>query len=192
MRHVSEEQLALYVDGEGWDRRSEIEEHLCDCADCRVSLAELQESRAMLLSSFQEPADEDLRDVRLRVVRRLEGRKRAARIRIWGSVMAAAAAIVLAVLLIPRQQRSMPVNQSSPRLTIASLQVPYRPVIRLSVPHIAKYEERVPAKHRHTPTPGLRSVTLLAEGDGRRMLRMTTADPDVVILWQLNERMQGQ
>ena len=190
MRHVSEEQLALYVDGEFWDGRSAVEEHLRGCANCQGLLAELQESRATLLGSFREPAGEELRDVRLRVVRRLEGRKQAARIWVWGSVMAAVA-IVLAVLLFPRQPRSVPVTQS-PRLATASLQVPYRPVVWLSMPDIPKYEGRISAKHQHNPAPGLRSVTLLAEGDGRRVLRMTTTDPDVVILWQLNERIQGQ
>lgn len=69
----------------------------------------------------------------------------------------------------------------------AHLRVPYRPIAEVSLPNLKR--EMAPTRRVSQPEPaGIRSINLLAQQDGPRILRMKTADPNVVILWQLDER----
>ena len=188
MSHISDEQLALYVGG---DLKEEdfrnVEKHLQRCAECRVSYAEFQDSAAALRVGFGEPAAEDLRGVRQVVVQRLRKRKGVARQ--WALVAATAAAAIVAVVLLFHGKQPPRVTTNSLAITTAYLRIPYQPLVEPSIPNLAVSLEHARIT-RHHPAPGLRNVTLLAERDGPPILKMTTSDPDVVILWQLDERTQ--
>lgn len=185
MTHISDEQLALYAGGDlTREETGAVEEHLRDCAECQALLADLRDSRAVLLECLREPAADELRSVRHRVVQRLQ--KQAGGRWIW--VTAAAAIIVAGLFLNWKQPRRA---RHSNTVATAYLRVPYRPKVQMSIPNLTANVEPVRAR-RHHPAPGLRTVALLAERDGPPILKMTTSDPDVVILWQLNERTQRQ
>ena len=186
MTHIPEEQLALYVGGdlEGSDFRT-AEEHLRECVECRVSLSEFQSSATALQIGLSEPTADDLRAVRQVLVRRLGQRKQAAGR--WAWVMATAAAATIATVVLFNWKQSPLPTANSLATSTAFLRVPYQPLFEPSIPNLRVAVEPVRARP-HRPAPGLRTVTLLAEGDGPPILRMTTSDPNVVILWQLDER----
>lgn len=186
MNHISEEQLALYAGGDlARSEADAVAQHLRSCACCETRLAEFRESGAVLESAFGEPSEEDLFEVRERVVNRLHKRKQAVHLWRW-STAAAAAAIVTAVLLFHPKQPQQETPNPAP-VTTAYLQVHYEPLAQISMPNLNTQFRPARSRHSH-PAPGLRSVTLIAERDGPPILKMTTSDPNVVIFWQLNER----
>ena len=189
MSHVSEERLALYAGSDmARDEAGAVEEHLRSCTGCRASLAEFQNDRAVLLSGLGEPKAHELVDVRRRVLLQLEEQRRGTGNWMWATAVAVAA-ILVALLLFPWQQ-SRRVIQPDLAATY-HLQAPYRQITRPSIPNLAP---NVGSKrdNRNEPAPGLRTVSLLSERDGPQILKMTTSDPEVVILWQLNGRTQRQ
>lgn len=185
MKHISEEQLALHAGGDLLREETEaVEKHLQTCAECRALLGQFQYSAAMLQVGFGKPAADDLQTVRDSVVQRLRKRKEAATHWAWAAG-AAAAAIVAAVVLSHGKQPPR-TTVTSRQMTTAYLQIQYRPLVELSMPNLAGNLEHVRTR-QHPLRPGLRNVTLLAERDGPPILKMTTSDPEVVILWQLKE-----
>jgi hypothetical protein len=186
MSHVSEERLALYAGSDmSRDEAGAVEGHLRSCARCRASLAEFRDDRAALLSTLREPAADELLDVRRRVLQRLEGQKGRRKQWIWAT--AAVAVVVIAFLLFPWQQSRRVVYPET--ATTYHLWAPYRQIARPSIPNLAANVESRRG-NRNDPAPGLRTVSLLSERDGPQILKMTTSDPEVVILWQLNGRTQ--
>ena len=189
MSHVSEERLALYAGSDlSRDEARGVEEHLRSCAACRASLAEFQHDRAVLLSNLREPAAEELIDVRRRVLSQLEKERRATGNWIWAAA-AAVAAIVVAFFLFPWQQSRRVVHRA-PAIT-SYLRAPYRQIARPTIPNLAATVEPRRASRKEL-APGLRTVSLLSERDGPPILKITTSDPEVVILWQVNGRTQRQ
>lgn len=188
MTHIPEEQLALYAgrDLEEEDFRA-VGEHLQRCAECRALFEQFQYSAAMLQLGSGEPAADDLRAVREGVIQQLRTRNETARHWVWAAG-AAAAAIVVAVLLLHGKQPPR-TAMTARATTMAYLQAGYQPLVELSIPNLAVSTEHARTRQHHA-APGLRTVTLLAERDGPPILRMTTSDPNVVILWQLDERTQ--
>jgi anti-sigma factor RsiW len=187
MNHLSEERLALHAGSDlAWDQTGAVEEHLRNCAECRASLAQFRNDRAVLLDSLREPAADELLDVRRRVLQRLEGQRPPRRDWIWGT--AAVAAIVVAMMLFPSHSSRRKITADP--ATASYLRVPYHQVVQPSLPNIpADVDSRRASRHRLEP--GLRSVALLSQRDGPPILKMTTSDPEVVILWQLTERTRG-
>jgi anti-sigma factor RsiW len=189
MSHVSEERLALYAGSDlSRDEARGVEQHLRSCAECRASLAEYQHDRAVLLSSLTEPAANELGDVRRCLLLQLEEQSRATGNWMWAAAVAVAA-IVVAMFLFPWQQSRRAVHPD-PAIT-SYLCAPYRQIARPTIPNLATVvaSRRV---SRNELTPGLRTVSLLSERDRPPILKMTTSDPEVVILWQLNGRTQRQ
>ena len=189
MSHVSEERLALYAGSDlSRDEAGGVEEHLRSCAECRASLAEFRHDRAVLLSSLREPAAGELADVRRRLLLQLEEQRRATGNWMW-TAAAAVAAVVIVLFFFPWQQ-SRKVFHPDPAIT-SYLRAPYRQIARPTIPNLAATVEPRGASRKEL-APGLRTVSLLSDRDGPPILKMTTSDPEVVILWQVNGRPHRQ
>jgi anti-sigma factor RsiW len=94
-QHVPEERLALYVSGDL--NAAEIREHLQSCEHCRTLATELERTCSLLASVANEPAAEDLAEVRGRVLSRLKPRRPP--VWAWSAAAALAAGVALACFL---------------------------------------------------------------------------------------------
>jgi hypothetical protein len=175
--HIREERLALCASGD----LSDIEQHLSGCAVCQQVLAEFEQTRELLANSRCEPAEEDLQEVRTRVMSRLEKQARTEHRLRWSAGVAAAAAIFALCLF--------HLNPSQPT-TVSLPSAPRRPMPP-ATEQIARSAPDAKRKTIHVhcvETPGLRSVALIARADGTSLIKMTTTDPNVVILLPSEER----
>ncbi len=135
-----------------------------------------QRVRQRLLEAMGEPSDEDLRAVREAVKSRIAGERiRGRRWWIWNAVAAAACAVaVLSVVdlrVSHRESKPVAVRQ----LELNAPVVASRELADLAVPH------RAPVR-RERLSAGIRSVVWTTADDGSSELKLTTADPNVVIL----------
>lgn len=189
MSHVSHERLALYAGGDvSRNDAGPVEEHLRSCAECRALLAEFQGDREVLRSSLREPAADELVDVRRRVLLQLREQRSATGKWMWATAVGVAA-IIIAFFLFPGQQSRRVVHPDP--ATTSYLRAPYRPIARPDIPNLA-VAVGSRRRSRSELIPGLRTVSLLSEGGDPPILKMTTSDPEVVILWQLNGRTHRQ
>ncbi len=179
---VSEEQLALYASSDLNPQESAaVSEHLVHCAPCRQTLADLQVSLQLFAEIPVAPDCEDLRSLRSGVMQRLRKNRRQSRFVQAAAIAASAGLVIIAPLLLrdKARDRRTPVIanlQSLAPSPIPSLDsrdlVPVRPV-----------HHRLRKRHSMA---GLRAVALNIRPDGRSELRMATADPNVVILLEMN------
>lgn len=172
--HISDGRLALYAGGDlpSCDVTT-VARHLRDCARCRAALTAFEETRNLLIALHGEPETRHVYEVHQRVTSRLHavsGRKR------WAWALAAAAVVALAIFGL----RERPKTTDSMNV-VAQLPSPPAPapVIR-SVPAVYRIEHRRKA--------GLRSVALITRADQPTLIRIRTADPNVVILWESNTK----
>jgi predicted anti-sigma-YlaC factor YlaD len=167
--HPREEALALYSTGdlESNQLRS-VTEHLADCELCRNCVAQFEQIEGLLARVTAEPPAKELQEVRQRVMAALHKNRRR---RLYFEWAAAAAAIAVTALLLPHKH-SVPVKPH----TVAVANVP--------APRAVQAQE-VPVV-RHTPrrrrSAGLRSIALITRPGEAPSIKITTADPSVVIL----------
>lgn len=178
--HPSEEQLALYA-GDDLDARSaaQVREHVGNCEMCRGSLAAFAGLQSILVELLPEPADRELQLLREQVALRIARDHRANRhVLRWASL--AAAAVAIAFVLVIDRKRPVPAPLPEP-ITLRSAPLPafQMPAIAYTPP--ARRPRIKPAE------AGLRAVTWTTRPDGSAQLRLTTADPNVVILFALSE-----
>ncbi|MBV9036484.1 MAG: hypothetical protein JO182_18490 [Acidobacteriaceae bacterium] len=186
IEHVREEQLALYAWGDLPPQESSaVTTHLADCDQCQKVLAELHQARNFVTTSLQNPGEGEVSEVRRRLTTKLQPQRSVERhLAWWGAGVAAA----LALLILPRnfEKRSVVVQQAAP--TIATFVLPEMlypgPAIKLPITPVSAPHQR----HLRSQEAGIRTVTLIAQADQEPIIKMTTADPNVVILWQSNNR----
>jgi len=179
--HVCEEILALYVRGDlpedEWQR---VAQHSDECQECQKILADLSLSCELLTNSLKEPTLAELAALRSAVMGKIP--VGATDSRGWVRMFAAAAGIVLLCLatLIWRGEREelLPVARL-PRPGPPAVMPPPEPPIVAPRTHVA----RVP---RQRIEPGMRA-TLITRAGQPDYLKMNTSDPNVVILWQVQE-----
>lgn len=180
MEHIREEQLALYSTGDlAPGSEVAVTAHVQDCEMCRSAVSGFRETQSFLASALIDPAAGELVEVRERVNVRL--RERRAWHRRWAWPVGAAAALALILAGIERRPAVLP----KPVVPVAQLASPEMP--RLQIPRLVLHTPRV--RHRDA---GLRSVDLVARADQPALIKMTTADPNVVILWQSNEGVKNE
>jgi anti-sigma factor RsiW len=175
--HVREELLALYLRGdlpEADHRR--VARHAGNCPECQETLADFSRSYELLTSGFEEPEQADLMAVRSAVMREIAKRKVGPGRWIWAS--ATAAVVMVVVLLAWHSER-----QDLP--AVAQLPQPRPPAVVL--PSQAPPRVHVTRAARKHIEAGMRAATLLTEAGQPAILKMNTSDPNVVILWQLQE-----
>ena len=109
---IDEELLALSVSGDlDAEQSAFVSTHLKACGVCRIVASELEFSRQLLINALEEPAEEDLRSVRVAVNRRMAPRSPR---RLALAVPAIAAGF--AVLLVPdllRRDTNEPIHSVS-------------------------------------------------------------------------------
>lgn len=172
MTHLTPETLALH-----WSRdlpsaeSATVSRHLDICPECRRSFAELEISQQLLHSAWLEPSAADLADLRQRVLANLHRPSPK-----W-PFAAFAAAAAASVLFLARLYTPLP-PPPLPRLPIA-WNAPALTPMRVSSPRALNVVARKP---RPAPKPGIRSASFIAQADAPPILKLTTADPDVIIL----------
>ena len=176
--HTSEEQLSLYAAGDlDAVTSAKIAAHVSGCESCRAQVDQFRDTLRLIASSFPEPSAEDLSTFRAGLLEQLHRPKQ--RRASWTWALAAATAVLALVLLLPRNERRPAAHVASESLALAPLP---QPVVQLATPGVQ------PAVSRHTrrpqPEAGIRSVALVTRPNQPALIRMTTADPNVVILWQ--------
>ncbi|HEY7306965.1 MAG TPA: hypothetical protein VH601_22755 [Bryobacteraceae bacterium] len=178
--HIREEQIALYAAGDlAAHEAIAVSAHIQDCELCRAALAGFQETQSFVFSSLIDPSADELSEVREGIRMKL----RQHRGWIWWAAAAAAA-----VALIFTAVENKPTTVPKPAPPVARLVPPEFP--HLEAPRVrTAISHRAPPRHRDA---GIRSVDLIARADQPVMIKMTTPDPNVVILWQSNEKVNNE
>jgi hypothetical protein len=177
-QHIHEDQLALYATGDlapGIEDR--VAAHVHGCESCQATVAGFRDAQSLVLSTLIDPGADELAEVRERVSASL-GERRVGRW--WWAWPAVGAAAIITLIVAGIGHR--PVVSPEPAGPVAQLTPPELP--QLETPHLQKAVLRRPrVRHREA---GIRSVDLIARADQPMLIKMTTADPNVVILWQSN------
>jgi hypothetical protein len=180
---IREELLALSLSGDlEADQRAAVSAHVKECDICRNVMAELQLSQQRLTNTFAEPAEEDLRSVRIAIKGRVAphfGR------RLWFSV--AALAVGLAIFLSPVLFRRNTEDRVHRVATAQRNDILPEPRLEQKIPNLKSPEQVHRRVHRAVTEAGLRNVMLTTNASGKSELRMVTADPDVLILMQMDD-----
>ncbi len=180
---IDEKLLALSLSGDlDGEQSTSMATHIKECETCRNVLAELQFSKHLLADSFEEPAEEDLRSVRIGIIDQLASD---ARRRVWPSVAAIAAGVTIlftAVLFRRNPDEHIHVAGTAQRsdIVVGARMLQTMP----SVKPVRQVHRRV---HRPVAPAGLKSVVLTSNGSGKPELRMVTADADVFIILQMDD-----
>ena len=182
--HPGAEILALWAGGDiDGNIASELGLHVESCAECLRNVDEIKRTREILAGHFAEPSEAELQQLRRELTRRLDQRRRGRRS--YWSLASAAAVIVIATM--PLTHRTTPI----PPVAEQTIQLPvFPPSVHLAL--ILPEEKEItsaPARRAHPEhAAGLRAVNLVPGANGSTELRLTTADPNVVILLAQTER----
>jgi anti-sigma factor RsiW len=180
--HPDPKALALWAGGET-DAAEELGSHLQQCAECRGTVEEFERTRELLLGALAEPSEFDLQLVRRGVARHLDVRQRGLRWS-WSLCGALAALVVVCIFSRHREQPTLAVAQPAVQLPI--LRKPMH--LALSLPEVKRVTRPPVRRSNDGAEAGLRAVNLVPRADGSTELRLTTADPNVVILLPVVER----
>lgn len=186
MEHIGEEQLALYATGDLAPKEtSAVAAHVQDCETCREAVAGFRETQGFVVSALVDPAVEELVAVRERVSARLQQTGGRHWRWAWPALGAAAAAALVTTFITVEQKPAVMPKPAPPVAPLALPEVPHLKIPRLqtAVLHVGH------VRHREA---GIRSVDLIARADQPALIKMTTADPNVVILWQSNGGVKGE
>ncbi|HEY3455711.1 MAG TPA: hypothetical protein VGK64_13985 [Bryobacteraceae bacterium] len=179
--HVSEEILALYVRGDlpEHDSRS-VARHVDECQDCKQVIADISFSYEIFTNSLNDPTAAELATLRSAVMGKL--RADAAESRSWVWLFAAAASVLLclAALIWRGERQELPPMARLPRPGPPAVMPPPEPPIATPRTHVTQ----APRKRIE---PGMCAATLITKAGQPAYLKMSTSDPNVVILWQLEE-----
>jgi hypothetical protein len=185
--HIREEQLALYAGGDLPHRESSaVAAHVQDCPECHQALAEFYDTQNFLTGALQNPTAGELSEVRKRLLKELPPRWTSQRR--WTPWMIGAAAAILAMLFLSHglEHKAAIGRKEQPIVVLPHVteKLVSRPAA--GTPHLLRAASR---KKRLRPREaGIRTVSLIARADQAPTIKMTTVDPNVVILWQTNER----
>ena len=143
----------------------ELTAHLAGCEHCRAFARELEEDRAAL-ASLAPPATA-LHEVRVRVMSELHARRRRMAYLWWAAAAACLAALSFGLLLRPRAPENLAVAIAVPKAPQAAL-APVRLAPR-------PYRTRTRAAlARSAPEP--------------IVIKMLTDDPNIVIIWLVDQK----
>lgn len=173
--HVQENQLALYSTGDLDSSQVKYQEqHIAHCPACRERLAEFEHLQAIFLSLRAEPPPSDVREVRTRVMQAIQNESKPHRILKW----APAAAAAIAVILLFRGNQS-PATKNPVRPPVVAVE--HAPEAA-SWPSAPVHAVRAARRIHHRPAAGLRSIALLTAANHEPIMKITTSDPNVIIL----------
>lgn len=172
MYHVSESQLALYSTGDLESMELElVARHLADCTECRERSAEFKNLQGVFSNLQIEPTSDDLRQMRVQTMQAIRTNQRHSGLWRW----APAAAAVVAIVLLFRGNHT-PVPENHPvRPKFVAVQRSLQPEAPVHVIPVVR------PIHRRPPA-GLKSIALLTTADHEPTIKITTFDPNVIIL----------
>ena len=187
MTHLNKSELALYAGGDlEPEQRIAAERHLSQCLECSRSLEDFESSRTWFCSLATEPDNATLSAVHASVIARVSRQpKFTVANRTWAAALAALLTIgVFSLWNVGRRDNRAP----QPERTTAVL-VPKQPAVPspeprsklVSVTQALRHARRVPAS-----TSGMRSISVIEATTESPVLKLKTADPNVVILWVVN------
>jgi hypothetical protein len=203
--HLEPEILALYAGGDlaETDARA-VAEHVAECQACGRELAEIRRSVAEFQgwASDHGPAVEEIQALHAAVMARLPRAQRG-----WVPAWAAAAAAVVICASValwapwrtPQDYPQTPavVDGAKSHGDIAALTIqpktlinPSRNVSGRELGNRDQGSEKITAavrKSNRSAKPGSRSVSLTHDADGEPVLEIATANPNVLILWYVDE-----
>jgi len=180
--HPKEKDLALYAGNDLPDTEAVlVRRHLAECAGCESLAEEFAAAGEWLASCKSEPLARELRSVRENVMRRMAPRRAGFRWWQWLPVPLACAAAALYWAGGDRTT-GRPLEQSADQRVHIALATP-KPAA--PVPAQARMTRR---KRRAETVPGVRAVALITPPGRAAVIRLTTADPNVVILLEADER----
>ncbi len=182
--HPDPQTLALWAGADlKPDAAAEVELHSEDCAECRRTVHEIEKAQQLLRSAFEEPSETDLARVRRGIAWGLETRRRTARW-CWSFATLAASLVLLFLGLMHRKALLPTPQESTVRLPLVAVRIQ----LALEIPEL-KQMERGRRPHPHIgPTAGLRAVNFVPSANGSVQIKLTTADPNVIILLPSAER----
>jgi anti-sigma factor ChrR (cupin superfamily) len=173
--HADENQLALYSTGDLDSSQLEyLEQHVAYCPACRGRLAEFEHIQTIFLSLRSEPSPHDVCDVRTRVMQAIQNRPKPHRILQWAP---AAAAVIAAILLFLGNQEPVAKKRVQPPFAVVR-QAPKA----ASWPSAPVRAVRAVRRIHNRPAAGLKSIALLTAADRAPTAKITTSDPNVIIL----------
>jgi anti-sigma factor RsiW len=190
VEHVREEQLALYARGDlpSWESKA-VTTHLQGCSQCQKALTEFYEIQNFVTRSLQDPGTSELSKVRIALAASLRPQQDGGRHWAWWGAGVAAA---LALFVLPRSFEHQPIVMERAKPITAASALPQSiipgPAIQIPLAPVAASRPR----HVRSQKAGIRAVTLITQADQEPVIKMTTADPNVVILWQLNQRTEQE
>jgi len=188
--HVRAEHLALYAFGDlpAADAGA-VADHVNSCSECQNELAEFRDTQAFITASLRDPALEDLTIVRERLRSDLYGRRD--RETGWAWWLAGAAAVVgLLVVVFAFNDRTTVPQRARPAIAHATSTGTAPIKRRAETAHV--FNSAMVRKVRRDRDRGIRAVTLIARTDQPPIIRMTTVDPTVVILWESHAKVEHE
>jgi hypothetical protein len=173
---MNDKRLALYLRGDlsGTEYRA-LKQHVDACPECQQTLEDLSRSHELLVTSFDEPTAAELTAVRSAVAARIQTRRPVRAWRIWAFAAPAVVAVMLVLANLSTQTQAPPKPPAAPAVPPATVRISPPPVVARAV------------RPKRALMPGARAVTLLTRAERPDLLKINTSDPNVVILWQLNE-----
>lgn len=176
--HMNETRLALYLRGDlSGDGQRSVARHVEGCAECQSVLEDLSRSHELLVGAFAEPTADELTAMRSAVAVRIQTRSRGPAWRIWAVAASAVVAVILVLSNLPLQTQVTPPAAST---------VPPA-AIKISPPPPLKPQPMIRPARRRIMRRAAPTVTLLTRAEQPDLLKINTSDPNVVILWQLND-----
>jgi anti-sigma factor RsiW len=181
---VTEEQLALYAGSDlSVEESSAVAQHLAECLPCRETLADFQFARQLLSETPRLPREADLAPLRSSVVAQLRGQRNRTR---WIQTAGLAASLALVSIPFLHRERVRPHQETVP---VASIRPPYVPVpeVHHQEPVHRRAAKPVRLKREYAKRrPELRAIAFDVGTGDKPVLKLATADPNVVILIQMN------
>lgn len=193
MNHPSSELLALHAGHDLPEREAQsVDEHLAVCELCRGEVSEIASSMAAFRGmAAAAPAASGIQSLGEALLRRTS------RSRMGLYRMAAAAAVLVSASagVLWLGHREAPVQAPAQTQTTADNSRVAAPEVRRAgeTKRITGSQSPQAVSVRPKTLPaGIRSVALEPQEDGRAVLRIATADPNVVILWQLSDDIENK
>lgn len=148
---------------------TELEQHLAACGGCREFAGELEKNRAALCEFSVHPAM--LSNVRQRVLGEIQAKKRRAMAWAWSAAAAMACAAILCVLYV------------APRF-----EIPVGPKAILADMHPPKIEWTPRVVHTASSGRSFAQARPVRQTEPIVAVKMLTDDPNVIIIWLIDQK----
>jgi hypothetical protein len=176
--HPDPHTLALWVGGDlDGHAAPKVKLHLEACPNCRKTVEEIEATQLLLQFAIREPSEAELLGVRRGISRGLRHRRRMI---LWSwSLGSAAAILVLLFAVVTPPPPPVPPAQKG----MVQLPLPQRRMYPgLEIAEVKRVERRSSRRAFEGVGAGLRAVNFARGPHGLTQMRLTTTDPNIVII----------